>query len=193
MQLTNANALQQSGAGCQRRGSLTFGGLTALTLGGLKGSGGNVSLTNASSAAVTLTVGGNNDSTTYSGVISGTGKLIKSGTGALALAGSNTYTGGTTISAGTLQLGDGATSNGSISGSVTDNGTLVFADPAAQNYFGLISGSGSLGKIGAGTLMLTAANTFTGGTTIAGGTLQLASARRWGQPATASPSSTAAR
>ncbi|WP_395063020.1 autotransporter-associated beta strand repeat-containing protein, partial [Paraburkholderia silvatlantica] len=60
---------------------------------------------------------------TESGVISGTGQLQQTGTGTTVLTGANTYSGGTTISAGTLQLGNGTT-NGSITGNVTDNATL---------------------------------------------------------------------
>ena len=62
---------------------------------------------------------------TFGGVISGTGSLVQLGSGALTLTGNNTYSGGTTISAGTLQIGNGGTS-GSITGNVTDNGTLAF-------------------------------------------------------------------
>ena len=61
---------------------------------------------------------------TFSGVISGTGALVQAGSGTLILTGNNTYTGGTTISTGTLQIGNGGTT-GNIVGDVTDNGTLI--------------------------------------------------------------------
>ncbi|WP_143216522.1 autotransporter-associated beta strand repeat-containing protein, partial [Acetobacter orientalis] len=63
---------------------------------------------------------------TLSQAIDGTGDLIQKGTGTTILAGANTYTGATTISAGTLQLGDGGTT-GDIAGSaaIHDNSTLV--------------------------------------------------------------------
>ena len=69
-------------------------------------------MTNAGAAAATLTTGGNNTSTTFSGVIQdgvGVTGLTKVGTGTFTLTGANTYTGGTTISAGTLQIGNGGT------------------------------------------------------------------------------------
>jgi autotransporter-associated beta strand protein len=86
-------------------GTLSFGSLTSLVLGGLSGNK-NLALTNSSSQAVALTVGGNGFDTTYSGVLSGLGSFIKVGSGALTLGGSsgNTYAGGTTVNDGTLKL-----------------------------------------------------------------------------------------
>ena len=80
--------------------------------GGLTGSG-NLILTNTAGTAVALSVGANNASTTYSGVLSdnATGAaLIKLGSGMLTLTGSSTYTGLTTITGGTLQVGNGGAS-----------------------------------------------------------------------------------
>ncbi|WP_181832519.1 autotransporter-associated beta strand repeat-containing protein [Bosea caraganae] len=98
--------------------------------------------------------------------------LVKAGDGTQILTGTNTYTGGTTISAGTLQLGDGGTS-GSITGDVVNNDTLAFNRSDAASLSGAISGSGQLVQLGTGTLTLTGTNTYTGGTTISTGTLQL--------------------
>ena len=83
---------------------------------------------------------------TYAGQISGSGSLTKSAAGTLVLNGANTYTGGTTIAAGTLQLGDGSVNNGSLQGNLADSSILAFANPLAQTYAGQISGSGSLPK-----------------------------------------------
>ena len=105
-------------------------------------------------------------------VVSGTGSLVQLGSGTLTLTGNNTYTGGTTVSAGTLQLGNGGTS-GSITGNVTDNGTLAFDRSDAVTFAGAISGAGSVTQIGIGTTILTGTNTYGGGTTISSGTLQL--------------------
>jgi autotransporter-associated beta strand protein/T5SS/PEP-CTERM-associated repeat protein len=79
--------------------------------------------------AGSMTVGGNNASTTFSGAISGSGSLTKNGTGALTLSGTNTYTGLTTVNAGTLIV------NGSIAGAVT------------VNSGGVLNGTGRVGAL----------------------------------------------
>jgi autotransporter-associated beta strand protein len=117
-----------------------------------------------------------NDTLPYAGAISGTGSVTQAGTGVTILTGTNTYTGGTTINSGaTLQIGNAGTSNvgtsGSISGNVTNNGILTFDRHDDVTFGGVISGSGSLTKIGTGGLTLTGANTYTGGTALLGGAL----------------------
>jgi len=119
--------------------------------------------------------GGNIDvapSTTLalSGVISGQGALTKSGDGLMLLTGTNTYSGGTTIARGTLQLGDGG-STGSLSGNVLNNGSLVIDRNDTLNVDGQISGSGNLTQAGTGTTILTADNSYTGATAVSAGTL----------------------
>ena len=86
--------------------------------------------------------------------------------------GNNTYTGGTTINGGMLQLGNGGTS-GNISGNVANNGVFAINRSDAFTLANVISGSGVLQQLGPGTTILTAANTYTGGTTVSAGTLQL--------------------
>jgi autotransporter-associated beta strand protein len=110
-------------------------------------------------------------STVFSGTITGAGALIVSG-GTQVLSGSSNYTGGTTIGAGTLQLGNGM-AGGSILGDVVNNGTLAFNRAGTAAFAGAISGTGALVQSGSGTTVLTGANSYTGGTTITAGTLQI--------------------
>ena len=138
-----------------------------------------------------LTVGSNNLSTDVSGVIAdggfggGTGgSLVKVGTGTLTLSGNNTYTGGTEISAGTLQLGDGGTA-GAIMGNVIDNAVLAFDRSDSTTFGGVISGSGALKQIGSGALTLARANTYTGGTSLNSGSLIIGDNRALGTGALA--------
>jgi fibronectin-binding autotransporter adhesin len=112
------------------------------------------------------------DAYTFGGLISGTGSLTQAGTGATILIGANTYTGGTTISAGMLQLGNGGTS-GSILGDVLNNGTFAINRSDIYTFGGVISGTGSFVQMGPGTAVLTGNNTYTGGTIVDAGTLQL--------------------
>ncbi len=172
LELANANAVENSTVVVNVNNGLALATSSTYNVGGLSGSS-NISLTAVGGGAAVLSVGGNGQNTTYSGVLAGLGSLTKAGTDTLTLTGSETYTGGTTISAGTLQLGDGASYNGSIAGSATDNACLTFANPNAQTYAGTISGTGNVTMLGPGVLALTAPNTYSGGTTVGGGTLQL--------------------
>ena len=112
------------------------------------------------------------DDITYANVISGTGSMAQVGPDTLTLTGNNTYTGGTIISSGTLQIGNGGT-NGSVAGNILNNAVLAFDRSDKIIYAGIVSGGGSLAQIGPGTLTLTGNNTYTGGTTISSGTLQI--------------------
>ncbi|WP_195912992.1 autotransporter-associated beta strand repeat-containing protein, partial [Legionella pneumophila] len=112
------------------------------------------------------------DAITYVGVISGSGVLQQLGSGVLTLIGANTFTGGTTISSGTLQIGAGGTV-GSIAGNILNNAALIFNRSNALTYAGVISGTGTLTKLGAGVLTLTGNHTFSGDTTISAGTLSI--------------------
>ena len=82
---------------------------------------------------------------TYAGIISGTGTVTKIGASTLTLTGDNTYTGATTISAGTLSIGNGGTS-GSVVGNIVNNAALIFNRSDAVTYAGIISGTGSVTK-----------------------------------------------
>ena len=115
-------------------------------------------------------------SLTIAGNITGTGSLTVFGGGgfsrSLAITGTDTYTGGTTLSSGTLQIGNGGTT-GSITGNVADNSGLVFDHSDNITFAGVISGSGYLAQYGTGTLTLTNTNTYTYPTKISTGTLAL--------------------
>ena len=109
---------------------------------------------------------------TFAGTISGNGGLTVSGTALLALTASNTYAGGTTITAGTLSIGGGGVlGNGNYAAAIANSGTLLYNSSAAQVLSGLISGTGSLIEAGAGMLTLQGSNTYSGPTMINGGVL----------------------
>ncbi|MEO8023510.1 autotransporter domain-containing protein [Polaromonas sp.] len=142
----------------------TYSGGTTVSGGALQGNStslqGNI-LNNADVIFAETTAG------TYAGAMSGTGNLTKIGAGVLGLSGANTYTGGTTVTAGTLQ-GDTT----SLQGNIINNTAVIFSQAATGTYAGQMSGTGFLNKTGAGTLVLTGANTYSGGTTVSGGILQ---------------------
>ncbi|EIH3034424.1 autotransporter outer membrane beta-barrel domain-containing protein [Salmonella enterica subsp. enterica serovar Rissen] len=112
-------------------------------------------------AVLELNTGG-----TFDNTISGSGRVVKSGDGALTLSGANSYSGGTLISDGTLIAGRVDVLG---SGDVTDNATLELN--TGGTFDNAISGSGQVVKSGDETLTLSGANSYTGGTLISGGTL----------------------
>ena len=127
---------------------------------------------------VTLGVAGSSGS--FSGVIKDGNStalvLTKSGSGTQVLSGTNTYTGTTTISAGSLVLGAGGTTGAlSTSSALVDNAMIGFnrsnTITQGSDFASLISGSGGLVQFGSGTLVLNMVNTYTGGTTVAAGSL----------------------
>ena len=150
----DAGTMQLGGAG--QLGSGSYTGPVTLAAG--------TSLRHSSSANQTL-----------AGVVSGAGSLVKdSNAGSLLiLAADNSYSGGTTVSAGVLQVGKGGTT-GRV-GDVLDNATLSFNRSDSYSYGGIVSGSGALHQNGSGTLSLTGLSTYTGNTTVSQGTLEIAS------------------
>lgn len=147
----------------------------------------NASFDVSASRAVTLDAqGGTLDTQGFTSKIAqamtGAGAFTKAGAGTLVLTGANGYAGGTTIAAGTLQVGDGGTA-GSIQGHVLNNGTLAIdrADAVALN--GVISGTGSLSQLGAGTTTLSAANSYSGGTALKNGVIAVANGNALGSGA----------
>ncbi|MCE5268857.1 MAG: autotransporter-associated beta strand repeat-containing protein [Planctomycetaceae bacterium] len=107
-------------------GSLSFGSLTTATFAGLTGSR-NLILQNATSAAVALTVGNGVADTSYSGVLSGAGSLIKVGSNTLTLSANQSYTGPTTAQAGRLNVLGNLSSHVTVTGGTVIG--LIFYDP----------------------------------------------------------------
>ncbi|MGD7604723.1 fibronectin-binding autotransporter adhesin ShdA [Salmonella enterica] len=116
-------------------------------------------VTIAESATLALSQG------TLDNNVTGEGQIVKSGSDELIVTGDNNYSGGTTISGGTLTA-DHADSLGS--GDIDNSGVLKVGEGELEN---ILSGSGSLVKTGTGELTLSGDNTYSGGTTIIGGTL----------------------
>ena len=91
-----------------------------------------------------------------------TASLIKAGSGVLTLTAANVYSGSTSITAGTLQLGNGAANGSLASASIADSGALTFDNATAETYGGVISGTGALNALGPALLVLTNTNTLSG-------------------------------
>jgi fibronectin-binding autotransporter adhesin len=155
-------------------GNNTYGGPTTIAAGTLQvGNGGTTGTLGGGDVVNNGMLAFNrSDDVTYGGDISGTGALTKLGNNTLTLTGDNSYTGDTTIASGRLELGNGGTS-GSVLGDIIDNGVLAFNRSDTLGMPGVISGSGAVEQLGTGTTILIGDNTYTGGTTISAGTLQL--------------------
>ena len=233
--ISGAEGWTKEGAGTLELSALnTYSGNTKidagtlkLSGGGLLGSNGNLTINSANGANLIIEAGGGtkrvkslngggsinlNDNRleilgggTFSGVISGTGSLVKKGSETLSLSGGNSYSGGATLSAGILSIG--ADNNlGASGGSVTFDGgalrtTQGFTSSRAFSLSsvgtievsrandmltlsGVLSGSGELIKRGSGRLLLFGVNTYSGGTTISGGLLKVSAERNLGAAGT---------
>lgn len=172
--ISGSGALAQVGTGTTvLAADNTYTGLTSINAGTLQlGNGGTLGGVVSNILDNGALVIDRSDTVTLPGTISGSGTMTQSGAGTTILTANSTYTGDTTISAGTLQLGNGGTT-GSIVGNVINDGALVIDNAGTVTLPGLISGNGSLSQIGTGTTVLTSNNTYTGGTTISAGALQL--------------------
>ena len=141
----------------------TYSGGTTVTAGTLTGNTASLQGGVANNAAVVFDQAADG---TYAGNMTGGGSLTKQLGGILTLTGTNSYSGGTTVSAGMLT---GHTA--SLQGAIDNDAAVTFNQAAAGTYGGVMSGTGGLTKVGAGNLTLTAANTFAGGTTLTAGGL----------------------
>ncbi|WP_165912363.1 autotransporter-associated beta strand repeat-containing protein [Novosphingobium sp. PhB165] len=172
--ISGTGSLEQAGTGTTiLTANHSYIGGTTITAGTLQlgngGASGSVSGNIVDNGTLTFN---RSDTATYAGIVSGIGALVQAGPGTTILSGDHSYTGGTTIAAGTLQLGNGGTT-GSVVGNILDNGGLVFDRSDVVLFGGTISGTGSMTQAGTGRLILTGANTYGGGTTIAASTLQI--------------------
>jgi len=113
--------------------------------------------------------------------LTGTAMLVKTDSGTLVLTGANSYGGGTTISDGTLQIGDRGFT-GSIIGDIVNDGVLVIDRLDPYTLDGTISGSGSLVS-NSPVLTLTGTNSYAGGTTVNNGTIAISSDANLGDAA----------
>ncbi len=216
--LTAANAVSFAIPDSNHAGGLYLNGIST-AIGSLSGTGGgSMLLVNGGTSNVSLTINQTSDGT-YSGTIGdgpdqgwgggpgliqgGQFALVLQGGNTLTLNGANSYSGGTSILAGTLRIGS-TTALGSSSGSLAISGgtldlngnstavgglsgasaaivnsqpnfaTLTTNSPAGSTtYMGTIGGRVTLNKGGASTLALDAANTFSGAAAVNGGQLEL--------------------
>ena len=140
---------------------------------------GTLDFANASSASIkslagsgTVTLGANNlvltaAGNSFTGIISGTGGVILNA-GTQYLTGSNTFTGGMTINGGTMEIG-----SSTVSYNVANSGIFAFYSTSTIEMDGVISGTGEVQSLSTGVTTITAAQTYTGATTITLGTIKL--------------------
>ena len=183
----NGSGIGGTGALRNISGSNSYGGL--ITLGSsarVNTDAGTLNLTNTATitgSGHTLSFGGAGNTILQSEIATGTGGLVKDGAGTLILAGNNSYTGGTLISADTLQVGNGGADGSIAAGSaITNNATLAFRVGTSDRVFGSsITGTGSVVMDSpGGEVDLTASNSYTGGTTITAGQLHAITANSFG-------------
>ncbi len=197
LQLGDSNAVALSTVNVNVANGLAFSpGIGTFNAGGLAGAA-SFALQDVNGNPVTLSAGGNGQSTMYSGVLGGPGSLVKTGTGMLTLQGADSYTGGTQVVAGILQLGypsalgtgglavDGGSLDlagnsitvpsfsgaaGVVTNSFGGQVTLTVDQFTPTTFGGTINdgqGLTALMMMGGGTLTLSGTNTYTGGTSIA--------------------------
>ncbi|MGC4016295.1 MAG: autotransporter-associated beta strand repeat-containing protein [Luteolibacter sp.] len=120
------------------------------------------------------------DTLLFGNTVTGAGTISQDGTGTLVITGGFQQAGDVTVSAGTLQIGNGGTTGSIATANIVNNGALVINRSDALTFANAISGSGSLTKIGTTTLTLTGTNTYSGGTYLSGGAISVADGSRLG-------------
>lgn len=167
-------------------------GTTTLEVGALSGTGGSIRAANTQVGATGILRITNTSGTAsfggqlLDGVAGSVLNVEKTGAGTQVLTGTNTYTGYTLVSGGLLQIGNGGGTGTLGSGIVTNHAVLAFNRSNSLGHTGSITGSGQLVQAGSGTLTLSGANSYTGGTAINAGTLALGSADAVGSTGTIS-------
>ncbi len=133
----------------------------------------NISSADVNPAGVIF--GNNASSYTLQGshAVAGGAYVTVSGGGLVTILNNNTYTGGTNIANGTLQVGNGGNSGSLGPGDIVTNGSLVYARSDSVTTFSTITGDGSVTQQGPGLLVLAGINAYTGATNVTGGTLQI--------------------
>lgn len=198
---TAAEPLTLNGTGIAASGALqnvsdnnTYGGLVTLGSTGVRINSDSGTLTLGNTGTITgsgfaLTAGGAGTTVINSIIGTGAGTVTKDGNGTLILAGTNTYSGATTISAGTLQVGNGPTGSLAAGSTITNNGSLVIFrnSTAPVDPVGVITGPGSVAYTGGGSLVSLAGqftandtNTYTGPTTITNSRVNITNASAFG-------------
>lgn len=160
------------------RGSTTGAGSATVTLNGagaVLDLGGDGTARSIGSATNLVTFNLQQGTLRNLGEFNGGAALVKTGTGTVILDNTggmtNTYTGVTTISGGTLQVGSGGSTGTLGGGSVTNNATLAFNRSDVHTVTNVVSGTGAVTQVGSGTTVLGVANSYTGTTTVSAGTL----------------------
>ena len=147
--------------------NVTMAGLQFVTTGYLITTSNGSTIT---AAAGTILEAGTGVSGTIGVGIVGAGDVTINNLGTVILTAANTYTGGTTLSGGTLQIGNGGTT-GSVVGAIVNNSALVLNRSDDLLFANPISGTGSFEKMGTNQVTITGTNTYSGGTIIDAGTL----------------------
>jgi autotransporter-associated beta strand protein len=150
--------------------TLTIAGAAGITMNNDSGTATTIAANVNLGVNQTWTNSNTNNALTISGAVSmGAFSLTKAGSGNLVLSGVNTGTGNTIISAGTLTLGG----SGLFGATLSNAGALVANSSAPQTLSGIISGAGTVTQSGSGVLVLSGANTYSGGTTISSGSVTI--------------------
>jgi autotransporter-associated beta strand protein len=165
-------------------GNNSFTGDTTINTGtveiGSPGRLGGGNYTGSISNSGELIYSGTNNQT-LSGIISGTGALTLNASSRLTLSANNSFTGNTTITAGTVEIGaPGRLGQGDYLGSISSNGLLIYSGTSNQTLSGIISGTGALTHNATSRLTLSANNTFSGNTTITAGIVEIGAPGRLG-------------